>query len=178
MRSGELGSDLRCYREIASAGCRCSGFRDSGELAVIAVPAPAGRSVVTSLLLVVVLIVMGLTLLYAYRSQTPSVQTVVYSQAIQEINSGQVKKVTITGNKATLEVSNGVKQQTTLPEPPQAFEKMLTDYNAANPSRTIVIEYRSEDSGFSVPFSILLSLLPLLLLGAFFVYLSSRMRRR
>ena len=140
MRSGELASDRRCYREIGGASCRCSGFRDSGELAVIAAPSPAGRSVVTSLLLVVVLIVMGLALLYAYLSQTPSVQTVAYSQAIQAINSGQVKKVTIVANKATLELQSNEKQQTTLPERPEAFEKVLNDYNAANPTRTVVVE--------------------------------------
>jgi hypothetical protein len=178
MRSGELASDRRCYREIGGASCRCSGFRDSGELGVIAVPAPAGRSFVTSLLLVVVLIVMGLALLYAYRSQTPSVPTVAYSQAIQEINSGQVKKVTITGSKATLEIQNGEKQQTTVPQPPDALEKVLNDYNAANPARAITIEYQSDSSGFQIILSILLSLLPVLLLGAFFLYLTSRLRPR
>ena len=178
MRSGELASHRHCYREIGGASCRCGGFRDSGELAVIAVPSSAGRSVVTSLLLVVVLIVMGLALLYAYRSQTPSVQTVVYSQALQEITSGQVKKVTITGNRATLETVRGERQETIVPQPPQAFEKALTDYNSANPTRTIVVEYQSESSGLSVLLSILLSLLPVLLLGAFFFYLTSRLRPR
>jgi len=178
MRSGELASDSRCYREIGGAGCRCAGFRDSGEVAVIAVPARAGRSVVASLLLTVVLIVMGLALLYAYRSQTPSVQAVVYSLAIQEINGGQVKKVTIVANKATLELQNNEKQQTTLPERPEAFEKLLNDYNAANPTRAIVVEYHSDTSGFQIIASILLSLLPVLLLGAFFLYLTSRLRPR
>jgi hypothetical protein len=178
MRSGELASDRRCYREIGGAGCRCSGFRDSGELAVIAAPSPAGRSVVTSLLLVVVLIVMGMALLYAYRSQTPSVPSVVYSQAIQEINSGQVVKATITGSRATLELRNGQKQQTIVPQPPEAFEKALNDYNSANPTRTAVVEFQSDSSGFQVIVSILLSLLPLLLLGAFFLYLTSRLMSR
>ena len=178
MRSGELASDRRCYREIGGAGCRCGGFRDSGELAVVAVPTQAGRSVVTSLLLVVVLIVMGLALLYAYRSQTPSVQTIVYSQALQEISSGQVRKVTITGSKATLELQSGEKQQTTVPQPPEALEKVLNDYNSANPARPITIEFQSDSSGFQVVFSIILSLLPVLLLGAFFLYMTSRLRSR
>jgi len=178
MRSGEPASDRRCYREIGGASCRCSGFRDSGEVAVIAVPSSAGRSVVTSLLLVVVLIVMGLALLYAYRSQTPSLQSVAYSQAIQEINSGQVKKVTIVANRATLELQNNEKQQLNLPERPEAFQKVLDDYNAANPSRQITIEYQPDSSGFQVIASILLSLLPVLLLGAFFLYLTSRLRPR
>ena len=57
----------------------------------------------------------------------------MYSQAVQQINSGQVKKVTIVANKATLELQNSDKQQTTLPERPEAFEKLLQDYNTANP---------------------------------------------
>ena len=115
MRSGELASDRRCYRAIGGAGCRCGGFRDSGEVAVIANPSRAGGSLARSLLLTMVLIVMGIALLYAYRAQTPSVQSVAYSQAIQEINSGQVAKVTITGSKATLERRSGKKQQTIVP---------------------------------------------------------------
>lgn len=178
MRSGELASDRRCYREVGGAGCRCAGFRDSGELAVIAVPSRAGGGLLRSLLLTLVLIVMGLALLYAYRSQTPSVQTVVYSQAIQEINSGQVKKVTIVANKATLELGSGEKQQTIVPQPPEQFEKTLNDYNAANPTRTLVLEYQSDTSGFQVLGSILLSLLPVLLLGGFVYYTTRTSRRR
>ena len=178
MPSGETASDRRCYREISGAGCRCSGFRDSGEVAVLAVRSGAGRSVITSILLFVLLVVMGLALLYAYRSQSPSVQTVGYSEAVQQINSGQVRKVTIVANKATLELQNNDKQQTTLPERPEAFEKLLADYNAANPSRRVTIDYQQESATFSVIGSILLSLLPVLLLGGFFVYLRSRSRSR
>jgi hypothetical protein len=178
MRSGELASDRHCYREIGGAGCRCGGFRDSGEVAVIANPSRAGGSLVRSLLLTVVLIVMGLALLYAYRAQTPALPTVAYSQAIQEINSGQVKQVTITASKATLELQSGEKQQTNVPQPPEAFQKALSDYNAANPSRPITIDYQQESAPFSTIGSIFLSLLPVLLLGAFLLYMSSRLRSR
>lgn len=178
MRSGELASDRRCYREIGGASCRCSGFRDSGELAVIAHVSRAGGGIVRSLLLLLVLFVMAIALLYAYRSQAPSVRTVVYSQAIQEVNGGQVRKVTIAGNKATLELANGEKQQTIVPQPPEPFEKVLNDYNAANPTRTVVLEYQSDASGFEVLGSILLSLLSVLLVGGFFYYATRKSRRR
>lgn len=178
MRSGELASDRPCYREIGGASCRCSGFRDSGELAIAAAPSRAGRSVLASLLLVVLLIVMGLGLLYAYRSQAPSVQIIAYSQAIQEINSGQVVKVTVIGNRATLDLRTGDKQQTIVPQPSEPFEKVLNEYNVANPSRALTIEYQADTSGFQVIASIFLSLLPVLLLGAFFLYLTSRLRSR
>lgn len=178
MRSGELASDRRCYREIGGAPCRCGGFRDSGEVAVIASTSRGGGSLLRRLLLTVVLIVTGLALLYAYRAQTPALPTVAYSQAIQEISGGRVAKVIITGSKATLEFRSGEKQQTNVPQPPEPFEKLLADYNAANPSRTITIDYQQESATFSVIGSIFLSLLPVVLIGAFFLYSFSRVRRR
>lgn len=178
MRSGELASDRRCYREVGGADCRCGGFRDSGEVAVALGRPRTGRSVLMSGLLALVLVVMGLGLLYAYRAQTPAVQTVPVTQAITEINAGRVTRVTITGTTATLDLHTGETRQTVLPERPEAFQKVLDDYNAANPSRRITIDYQPETSGFQVVFSILLSLLPVLLLGAFFLYLTSRLRWR
>jgi hypothetical protein len=174
MRTGELPSDRRCYREIGGAGCRCSGFRDSGEIAIVAGRSRAGLGLPTTALLAVVLVVMGLALLYAYRSQAPAIQNVAYSQAIEEINAGQVKKITIVGGRATLELQNADKQQMNLPERPQTFQKQLDDYNAANPSRPIVIEYQQVSQGFQVIASIFLSLLPIVLLGTFFLYLFRR----
>jgi cell division protease FtsH len=117
---------------------------------------------------------MGLALLYAYRSQTPSVQTIEITKAIQEIQSGQVKKVTIiTGsNKATIElIATGDKQQTNLPDKDEVFQKALFDYNTANPSRQITIDYQQESATFSVIGSIFLSLLPVVLIGGFFFYM-------
>ena len=135
----------------------------------------AGRTVATSALLAVVLVVMGLALLYAYRSQAPAVATIPLSQALQEINGGQVKKVTIVANKATLELnSTSERQVATLPDRDEVFQKALADYNTANPTRPIVIDYRAEEPSFSVIGSIFLSLLPVVLLGAFFIYLSRR----
>ena len=173
--SADLTSERNCYREIGGAPCRCSGFRDSGEVATAAAGQPrVGRSVATSALLAVVLVVMGLALLYAYRSQTPAVATIPLSQALQEINNGQVMKVTVVASKATLELRSGEKQQATLPDRDEVLQKTLADYNTANPTRQIVIEYRSEDPSFGVIGSIFLSLLPVLLLGAFFTYLFRR----
>jgi cell division protease FtsH len=116
---------------------------------------------------------MGLALLYAYRSQTPAVATIPLSQALQEINSGQVKKVTIIANKATLELNNSAteKQQTTLPDRDEIFQKTLADYNTANPSRQVIIDYQTESATFSVIGSIFLSLLPVVLIGGFFFYM-------
>jgi hypothetical protein len=178
MQSGELASDRQCYREIGGAGCRCSGFRDSGEIAMVAGRPQTGLGFPTAVLVAVVLVFVGLGLLYAYRAQTPALTTIPMSQAIQEINSGQVAKVTVAGGRATLELRDGQKNQTTLPTPDDVFQKALADYNNANPSRAITIDYIQDGSQFTVLGSIFLSLLPVLLLGAFFLYLSSRLRHR
>jgi len=173
--NADLTNERNCYREIAGAPCRCAGFRDSGEVATAAAQQPrAGRSAATSLLLAAVLVVMGLGLLYAYRSQTPAVATIPLSQAIQEINNGQVVKVTVTANRATLELRGGDKHQTTLPDRDEILQKTLADYNTANPTRQIVIDYQQESGPFGVIGPIFLSLLPVLLLGAFFTYLFRR----
>jgi len=175
LASADLTSERNCYREIGGAACRCSGFRDSGEVATAAAGQPrSGRSPMTAALLAVVLVVMGLALLYAYRSQTPAVTSVPLSQAIQEVNAGQVVKVTVIGSRATLELRSGDKQQTTAPQPDQLLQKTLADYNTANPSRQIVIDYQQEGASFGVIGPIFLSLLPVLLLGAFFIYLFRR----
>jgi len=173
--NADLTSDRNCYREIGGASCRCSGFRDSGEIATAAAGRPqSGRSAATSALLAVVLVFIGLGLLYAYRSQSPAVTSVPMSQAIQEVNAGQVAVVTVTANKATLELRGGGKHQTTLPDRDEVFQKALADYNTANPTRQTVIDYLPEDSSFTVIGSIFLSLLPVLVLGAFFAYLFRR----
>jgi FtsH-like protein len=176
----ETGVERPCYRETGGAPCRCRGFRDSGEIAVAATIGPRPTGLFRNALLTLALVVLGLGMLYAYRAQTPAMQTVVLTQAIQEINSGQVKKVTIvTGaNKATLELVSGDKHQTNLPDRDEVFQKALFDYNAANPSKQITIEYQQESQTFSVIGSIVLSLLPVFLIGGFFYYMMRQAQRR
>jgi hypothetical protein len=174
----ELGVDRLCYREVGAAPCRCRGFRDSGEVAIAAIAGARPTSLFRNALLTLLLVVLGLGLLYAYRSQTPGIQSIPYSQAIQEVNAGQVKKVTIVGNRATLELANGEKHQTLLPERDELLVKSVTDYNNANPSRQIVLEYQQGGETFSVIGSILLSLLPVLLIGGFFYYMMRQSTRR
>ena len=130
-------------------------------------------------ILTLLLVVMGLLLLYAYRSQTPSVPEVSITQALQDISAGRVKAVTVSGNRATLEfrdIARG-KEQTTLAEPDTNLVRAVTDYNAANPSQTIELRYTSESAPVSVIGSIILSLLPVLLIGGFFYYMMWTRRR-
>jgi hypothetical protein len=176
MRAGEIPGDRRCYREVGGAACRCGGFRDSGEAAIDVRRGQGSLSGARFALVAVLLVVMGIGLLYAYRSQSPALSSIPYGQALAEVGAGQVARVTIVGDRATLGLRSGEQQQTTLPDQPVAFQKALDDYNAANPARPISYEYQAEGTSFAVLGSILLSLLPLVLLGAFFVYLLFRRR--
>src|SRR5437899_653716 len=114
---------------------------------------------------------MGLALLYAYRSQTPSVQTVGVSAAIQDVQAGRVKSVIITGNSATIELTSGSREQTTIQEPDEIFAKTVLDYNATNPAQRVDLKYEKDSQTLSVVGSIVLSLLPVLLIGGFFFYM-------
>jgi hypothetical protein len=166
-----------CYREVGGAPCRCGGFRESGTFAVAsgseaALRPPSRSRVLQNGILALLLVVMGLALLYAYRSQTPSVPQVSVTQALQDINSGRVRVVTIDRNRATLELKGGAGvEQTTLPDPDTILGRAVADYNAANPSQAIELRYVSEGEPVSVVGSVILSLLPVLLIGGFFFYM-------
>ena len=139
---------------------------------------PARGRVLQNGLLTLLLVVMGLALLYAYRSQTPAPPEINVTQAVRDINGGQVRAVTIAGARATLDLRNGFKEQTTIAEPDTIIGKAVTDYNAANPSQPIELRYVAVDTQpVTVIGSILLSLLPVLLIGGFFYYVMTRARR-
>ncbi|TMF27034.1 MAG: ATP-dependent zinc metalloprotease FtsH [Chloroflexi bacterium] len=115
---------------------------------------------------------MGLALLYAYRSQTPTVPEVPITQAVQDIQAGKIKSVTVTGNKATLEFrSTANKEQAQLPDQDQSLLKTVQDYNNANPAQAVELKYQQESTTLSIVGSIVLSLLPVLLIGGFFFYM-------
>jgi hypothetical protein len=167
-----------CYREVGGSPCRCGGFRDSGTFAI-----PAGSQlargqaprtrVLQNGLLTILLVIMGLALLYAYRSQTPAVVEVDVTQAVRDINAGLIRAVTVAGPRATLEFRDPArgKEQTTIPEPDTIIGKAVADYNATHASQPIELRYESGAQPISVIGSVLLSLLPVLLIGGFFYYL-------
>ncbi|MBM4434486.1 MAG: ATP-dependent zinc metalloprotease FtsH [Chloroflexi bacterium] len=115
---------------------------------------------------------MGVALLYAYRAQTPQSKPLPLSDAIQRIESGQVRVVTVTGNKATLEMADGgAKYQVNLPDRDEVFVKRALDYDVANPQRQFDVNIEPESATFGLIGSVLLSLLPVLLIGGFFIYM-------
>ena len=116
---------------------------------------------------------MGVALLYAYRAQSPAAGPVPISQAISEIQSGQVKSVSINADQAAIDLKDGTTHQvTTIGAPSDAFEKLLTDYNSTHDtSQQIIWSKNKESQTFGIIGSVLLSLLPVLLIGGFFVYM-------
>ena len=118
---------------------------------------------------------MGLSLLWAYRGQTPAIPTVAITEAIQDVQAGRVTKVTVIANRATLDLTDGTtKKQTNLPEGARGDDSLtraIDAYNAANPTRLVLQKYEDQSATFSVIGSILLSLLPVLLIGGFFFYM-------
>lgn len=170
------GIERPCYREVGGAACRCGGFRGSGEFAMPVggdrQTRPAANRLAMNAALTLLLVVMGLLLLYAYRSQTPSVPQVSLTAAIQDVQAGKIKSVSVVGNKATLDFRNGIqREQTTLPEQDQLFAKAIVDYNAAHPESSVDLVYQSAETTISTVGSIILSLLPVLLIGGFFYYM-------
>ncbi|MDQ6857377.1 MAG: ATP-dependent zinc metalloprotease FtsH [Chloroflexota bacterium] len=115
---------------------------------------------------------MGVALLYAYKAQSPSAQTVTVTAAVDEIQSGQVSKVAIQGSTATLELKNGgTKQTVSIGDKSDTFQKVIYDYNAASPSNKVDLSLPADSQTVGIIGSVLLSLLPVLLIGGFFVYM-------
>lgn len=174
-----------CYREVGGAACACSRFRESGTFAMqpgiafIRTPAP-DVPIMRVGILALLLVVLGLALLYLYRSQTPSIPQVSITQAVQDVTAGRVIRVTVAGNKATLEFrdATALKEQATLGEPDTLLARAVADYNAANPSRAVAFTYQQESQPIGLVGSIVLSLLPVLLIGGFFYYVMVKARRR
>src|SRR4029077_2635404 len=116
---------------------------------------------------------------YAYRSQTPSVPEVDISQAQQDVNAGRIKSVAIVANKATLQFkdSDAHKELTTVPEPDTILSKTVQDYNSTHlASDQVALKFQESSQTLSVVGSIVLSLLPVLLIGGFFFFMMRQAR--
>ena len=116
---------------------------------------------------------MGVALLYAYKAQSPATGPVFISQVVEEIRSGQVKRVTISGDTATvLKVDNTTETVNISTTDGGAFQKQILDYNATQPQgRQVELSLQKDSQTFGIIGSVLLSLLPVLLIGGFFVYM-------
>ena len=135
--------------------------------------------IIRTAILTLLLILMGVALLYAYRAQSPSDTPVPISQAISEIQSGQVRAIAISGDQASLDLKDGSRQVTTIGSPTDAFEKIISEYNATHTGpQAITWSKQTGTQTFAPIGSILLSLLPVMLVGGFFYLLFQQARRR
>jgi len=116
---------------------------------------------------------MGVALLYAYRAQSPSASVASYDTAITQIRSGQVKSVTLNTDTATIDKVDGTHETVNIcTNDGGAFQKVIVDYNATQPSSSqVTINIARDSPTFGIIGSVLLSLLPVLLIGGFFVYM-------
>jgi putative oligomerization/nucleic acid binding protein/FtsH-like protein len=152
------------------------GSTGSGQIP-LAPPSPGQVPVFLRVLLVlIVLVVIGLGLLYVYRFQTPAVPTVSLAQVLTEIQDGRVRAVTIEGNRATVVLTDGRTEQTTVPNG-DLVVRAVVDQNHANPAHQIELRLTQPSPEFSVALSILLSLWPLLMLVALILLAASAFAR-
>jgi len=120
---------------------------------------------------------MGFALLYAYKAQDKAAATVDYSTAINDVNAGRVKGVSISGTTATITLNDGNNTKQSVPigdDRDGLFKKAIIDYNAANagnPAKQVSLALPQDSATFGIIGSLLLSLLPVLLIGGFFIYM-------
>jgi putative oligomerization/nucleic acid binding protein len=152
------------------------GSTGSGQIP-LAPPSPRNQvPVILRLLLLLVVLVVGLGLLYAYRAQTPALPEVSLAQVLTEIQDGRVRSVAIEGNRATVVLTDGRTEQTTVPNA-DLVVRAITDRNRADPSHPIEMRFSQTSPDFSIAASIFLSFLPLLLVVALIVFAVSALAR-
>jgi hypothetical protein len=168
----EPGIERACYRVVGNAACRCAGFAPSGEAAVPAPFQTGSDRLLKNLALTTLLVVLGIGLLYAYRAQTPQAPAVPVTRAVEEVRAGQVRRVTITGTTATLDLRDGTRQRTTIADTKdEVLAPAIAEYNRTHPSDKVGLDYETPSSTLATIASVLLSLLPVILVGAFLLYL-------
>src|SRR2546423_7256774 len=85
-------------------------------------------------ILTLLLVLMGVALLYAYRAQSPSAAVVSYDKAITEIRSGQVKQVNLGTESATIDKIDGSHEAVNIgTDTSGTFQKTVLHHNATHP---------------------------------------------
>jgi ATP-dependent Zn protease len=121
------------------------------------------------LLALVVVLIIGPGLLYAYRSQSPAMQTIPVTQAVSEIQAGQVTEVVIEENRATLTLTDGSHQVTNMAFGDETLLRAVVTRNQSDPAHPVQVRTQPAAPNLLPP---LLGLTPLLLLIALVVLAS------
>jgi hypothetical protein len=133
-------------------------------------------SLLRVLLALIAVFVIGLGLLYAYRAQTPALPSVSLAQILSEIQNGRVRAVTIEGNRATVVLTDGRTEQTTVPNG-DLVVRAVAERNQADPAHPTELRFSQTSPDYSVASSIVVSFLPLLVLLALILLAASAFER-
>jgi ATP-dependent Zn protease len=128
------------------------------------------------LVALVVVFIIGPGLLYAYRSQSPATQAVPVTQAVSEIQAGQVTEVVVEENKATLTLTDGSRQTTNMVFGDDSLPRAVVSRNQADPAHPV--QLRMQPAAPFFPFlPLVVALFPLLLLIALVVLAAAAFAR-
>lgn len=130
-------------------------------------------------LIVVFLLLLAVGGLYAYRAQTPAIPSVPMTQAVSQLQRGQVTTIEFVGDRATVTLADGTREVTTVAgAPTDPVSVALSDYNATHATAKVAVDYRSDAYAVSylIPalFSFLLTVLPLAVLALLILLLARR----
>ena len=154
-------------RRIIQACCVTGGPKDAGvtywDLLRIA-------------LVVLLLTVLAISFLYAFRAQQAPGEYVPFGQVLTELQEGRVRSVVIEGHRATVALADGRIQQTTTPGDDQLTRAVL-DRNRADPAHPIAMRYQPFTADFGWVMAIGVGVLPLLILIALILLAASLLRR-
>lgn len=125
-------------------------------------------------LIIALLVGMALALLFAYR-QSPSQEPeqVQLSVVMAEIQQGKVKSISVPmgGGTAQIDLVDKKQQEAVLTDQSaEGVRKAVDDYNATGKTQ-IVFGYSKPDQAGPIIGNILLTLLPIVLIGGFFIFM-------